>query len=138
MMIKQKCEHFVDSLLCMRKIIKTLIGSAARDIETNSVFTLLETTSVAVENLIPSSGITSHFQSTIQFNYIILISVLELSFHRNQLLHIHSIEYEVRHMFQTSTKCKFCGFLFSASLDRRKAYSVISWLSKLMRQTTIK
>ena len=30
------------------------------------------------------------------------------------------------------------GLMVSASLDRRKAYSVISWLSKLMRQTTIK
>ena len=45
-----------DSLLRMRIMIKTLITISARGIEINFVFNLLKTTSIADENLIPSSG----------------------------------------------------------------------------------
>ena len=40
----------------MRVMIKALIAISAKGIEINFVFTLLKTTFIAVENLIPSSG----------------------------------------------------------------------------------
>ena len=49
-------KFFSYSLLRMRILIKTLTAISARGIEINFVFTLLKTTSIAVENLIPSSG----------------------------------------------------------------------------------
>ena len=45
-----------DSPLRMRMMIKTSIAISAKGIEINFVFGLLKTTSIAVENLIPSSG----------------------------------------------------------------------------------
>ena len=80
----------------MRIMIKTLIAISARGIEINFVFTLLKTTSIAVENLIPSSG-RVHLICSRPCNLITLyyFPFLELNFHANQLLPIHSIEYKV-------------------------------------------
>ena len=77
----------------MRIIIKTLIAISARGIEINFVFTLLKTTSIAVENLIPLSG-RVHLICSRPCN-LITFPFLELSFHANQLLPIHSIEYKL-------------------------------------------
>ena len=80
----------------MHIIIKTLIAISARGIEINFVFTLLKTTSIAVENLIPSSG-RVHLICSRPCNLITLYSfpLLELSFYADQLLPIHSIEYKL-------------------------------------------
>ena len=48
--------NFPDSLLRMRLMTKTLITISARSIEINFVFAILKITSIAVENLIPSTG----------------------------------------------------------------------------------
>ena len=55
-MIKRKFTNFVESIPRMRKLIETLIASFVKGIEIDSVFTLLKITSIAVGNLIPSSG----------------------------------------------------------------------------------
>ena len=50
-----KCRMFSDSLLHMDIMMKTLIAISTRGIEINFMFTLLKTTFIAVENLIPLS-----------------------------------------------------------------------------------
>ena len=71
----------------MRIMIKTLTAISARGIETNFVFTLLKTTSIAVESLIPSSGRVHLICSRLR-NLITL-------FHGNQLLPTHTLEYKL-------------------------------------------
>ena len=56
MNVYNKMQNFSGSLLHMDIMIKTLIAISARGIEINFMFTLLKTTFIAVETLIPSSG----------------------------------------------------------------------------------